>query len=66
MAVSELVGKIDTERQHGNLSSAIRLFVLDSYREQILEHEKRAGTRKILGDATMPLAPKQGQQKGDS
>ena len=66
MAVSELVGKIDIERQHGNLSSAIRLFVLDSYREQILEHEKRAGTRKILGDATMPLAPKQGQQKGDS
>ena len=31
MTLSELVGAIDTERQHGNLSSAIRLFVLDYY-----------------------------------
>ena len=29
--VSDLVGAIDAERQHGNLSSAIRLFVLDHY-----------------------------------
>jgi predicted DNA-binding ribbon-helix-helix protein len=27
------VGGIDTERQHGNLSSAIRLFVLDYYQK---------------------------------
>jgi predicted DNA-binding ribbon-helix-helix protein len=32
MTLSELVGSIDTGRQHGNLSSAIRLFVLDHYR----------------------------------
>jgi predicted DNA-binding ribbon-helix-helix protein len=31
MTLSDLVGAIDTERQHGNLSSAIRLFVLDYY-----------------------------------
>ena len=31
----ELVAKIDSERQRGNLSSAIRLFVLDFYRQQI-------------------------------
>jgi predicted DNA-binding ribbon-helix-helix protein len=31
MALSELVREIDTNRQHGNLSSAIRLFVLDHY-----------------------------------
>jgi predicted DNA-binding ribbon-helix-helix protein len=31
VTVSDLVGVIDTERQHGNLSSAIRLFVLDHY-----------------------------------
>lgn len=31
MTLSELVGAIDAERQHGNLSSAIRLFVLDYY-----------------------------------
>jgi predicted DNA-binding ribbon-helix-helix protein len=30
--LSELVAAIDSERQHGNLSSAIRLFVLDFYR----------------------------------
>ncbi len=33
--LSELVASIDTERRHGNLSSAIRLFVLDHYRSQI-------------------------------
>ena len=32
MTLSELVASIDTGRQHGNLSSAIRLFVLDHYR----------------------------------
>jgi predicted DNA-binding ribbon-helix-helix protein len=35
MTLSELVAAIDTERRHGNLSSAIRLFVLDHYRSQI-------------------------------
>ena len=29
--LSDLVGSIDTQRAHGNLSSAIRLFVLDHY-----------------------------------
>ncbi|HSR75065.1 MAG TPA: ribbon-helix-helix domain-containing protein [Xanthobacteraceae bacterium] len=32
--LSDLVSTIDNERQHGNLSSAIRLFVLDYYRAQ--------------------------------
>jgi predicted DNA-binding ribbon-helix-helix protein len=31
IALSELVREINTNRQHGNLSSAIRLFVLDHY-----------------------------------
>ena len=30
--LSDMVSSIDTDRQHGNLSSAIRLFVLDHYR----------------------------------
>ena len=34
MTSSELVAVIDSGRQHGNLSSAIRLFVLDFYRQQ--------------------------------
>ena len=32
MTLSDLVGSIDTDRRQGNLSSAIRLFVLDHYR----------------------------------
>jgi predicted DNA-binding ribbon-helix-helix protein len=32
MTLSELVGEIDNNRQQGNLSSAIRLFVLDYFR----------------------------------
>jgi predicted DNA-binding ribbon-helix-helix protein len=32
MTLSELVGEIDSNRQQGNLSSAIRLFVLDYFR----------------------------------
>ena len=31
MTLSELVGAIDAKRRHGNLSSAVRLFVLDYY-----------------------------------
>jgi predicted DNA-binding ribbon-helix-helix protein len=34
--VSDLVAKIDTDREHGNLSSAIRLFVFDCVRDQAL------------------------------
>jgi predicted DNA-binding ribbon-helix-helix protein len=34
MALSEIISAIDTGRQHGNLSSAIRLYVLDYYRNR--------------------------------
>jgi predicted DNA-binding ribbon-helix-helix protein len=34
LTLSDMVARIDGERQHGNLSSAIRLFVLDFYRRQ--------------------------------
>jgi predicted DNA-binding ribbon-helix-helix protein len=30
--LSQLIAKIDSKRQHANLSSAIRLFVLNQYR----------------------------------
>jgi predicted DNA-binding ribbon-helix-helix protein len=60
MTLSDLVAVIDSERQHGNLSSAIRLFVLDFYRDQISEYEKRDITREQLANATVQIAPKQG------
>jgi predicted DNA-binding ribbon-helix-helix protein len=44
MTLSELVAAIDSDRRHGNLSSAIRLFVLEHYRGQSAEekHERSA------------------------
>jgi predicted DNA-binding ribbon-helix-helix protein len=36
MTLSELVGEIDTNRHQGNLSSAIRLFVLDYFRSRAM------------------------------
>jgi len=35
LTLSDMVAAIDSERRHGNLSSAIRLFVLDFYRRQL-------------------------------
>ena len=32
---SDLIAAIDKERNHGNLSSAVRLFVLDHYRSKV-------------------------------
>jgi predicted DNA-binding ribbon-helix-helix protein len=36
VSLSDLLAAIDSGRHHGNLSSAIRLFVLNFYREQLL------------------------------
>jgi predicted DNA-binding ribbon-helix-helix protein len=41
MTLSDLVGSIDADRRQGNLSSAIRLFVLDYYRSQLSEQSKQ-------------------------
>ena len=38
VTLSDLVTIIDADRQHSNLSSAIRLFVLSFYRDQIFDH----------------------------
>ena len=35
VTLSDLVGSIDSQRQNGNLSSAVRLFVLNHYRQRI-------------------------------
>jgi predicted DNA-binding ribbon-helix-helix protein len=39
MPLSDLVSSIDSQRQHGNLSSAIRLFVLDHYRNRAVKSD---------------------------
>jgi predicted DNA-binding ribbon-helix-helix protein len=35
VTLSDLVASIDSQRQHGNLSSAVRLFVLNHYRHHL-------------------------------
>jgi predicted DNA-binding ribbon-helix-helix protein len=41
MTLSDIVASIDSQRRHGNLSSAIRLFVLDFYRGQSIDRDMR-------------------------
>ena len=41
MTLSEIVKAIDSARQHGNLSSAIRLFVLAHFRNQVAPERPR-------------------------
>jgi predicted DNA-binding ribbon-helix-helix protein len=46
--LSDLVAAIDTGRAHGNLSSAIRLFVLDHYRARTNGHAESAGQAPMI------------------
>jgi predicted DNA-binding ribbon-helix-helix protein len=39
--LSQLVTTIDSKRQHANLSSAVRLFVLGFYRDQCVDYQSR-------------------------
>ena len=57
ITVSELVGAIDSERRHGNLSSAI-LFVLDFYRNKLADvqagRDGPGDNLAIRAEAVMP------------
>jgi predicted DNA-binding ribbon-helix-helix protein len=59
--LSDLVAEIDTGRPHGNLSSAIRLFVLDHYRAKTNGHTVESRDQKPLmvmsAAATSDLRP---------
>ena len=74
MPLQQLVSAIDAQRQHGNLSSAIRLFVLDFYRAQlsgakeghdrtheITAHTMHARSSNRLVDNGKPRQSKQGE-----
>jgi predicted DNA-binding ribbon-helix-helix protein len=54
MTLSELVATIDGSRRQGNLSSAIRLFVLDYYQRQASGERGQADPAR---DGTNPQAP---------
>jgi len=50
LTLSDMVAEIDTDRHHGNLSSAIRLFVLDHYRAKVADQRKsKAGSHGGAG-----------------
>ena len=46
MTVSDLVGAIDAQRRQSNLSSALRLFVLEFYRSQIPDAAEGGGVTR--------------------
>jgi predicted DNA-binding ribbon-helix-helix protein len=54
--LSDLVAAIDAERQHGNLSSAIRLFVLDHYQARMQERSEGAEAPRELLIVPPPAA----------
>jgi len=56
--LSDLVGSIDSERKHGNLSSAIRLFVLNHYQARPT-HEgqtRRSPAREMIMMPPQPVS----------
>jgi predicted DNA-binding ribbon-helix-helix protein len=57
VTLSDMVASIDTERRQGNLSSAIRLFVLDYYRGG--GTSVRGGIERPQSDAPLLARPMQ-------
>jgi predicted DNA-binding ribbon-helix-helix protein len=57
MTLSDLVAAIDSERRHGNLSSAIRLFVLNHYQGQTNGHAEPVAQEAVHSPRKLMLAP---------
>jgi predicted DNA-binding ribbon-helix-helix protein len=56
MTLSALLIAIDSERHEGNLSSAIRLFVLKHYRDQLEIRERLDGAQGVIGRTGLGLS----------
>lgn len=52
ITLSELVGEIDSNRKQGNLSSAIRLFVLEYFRSRAMTAAPVGGGVSVALDQT--------------
>jgi predicted DNA-binding ribbon-helix-helix protein len=50
ISLSDLLAAIDSGRHHGNLSSAIRLFVLNFYREHLHDRLEVPDKRETIQD----------------
>ncbi|MDQ0503976.1 ribbon-helix-helix domain-containing protein [Xanthobacter agilis] len=55
LTLSDLVATIDSARTQGNLSSAIRLFVLDHYRG-VAQNARAVSANERVGAASPPVA----------
>jgi len=53
VTLSEMAAFIDTDRQTGNLSSAVRLFVLDHFRSRSAQAAEPTG--RVPGDTSVHL-----------
>jgi predicted DNA-binding ribbon-helix-helix protein len=53
MTLLALVAAVDSKRNQGNLSSAIRLFVLNFYREQLDIQDRRKAIQAAI-DSSVP------------
>lgn len=62
--LSDLVASIDQQRAHGNLSSAIRLFVLDHFRERSAVCEQERGRGGDAGQHRAGVEARSGQDAG--
>lgn len=60
LTLSALLAAIDSERHYNNLSSSIRLFVLNFYRDQFKSTTSEAGTMPLSADASLMTAPPRG------
>ena len=54
MTLSNMVGEIDHGRRQGNLSSAIRLFVLDSVRTQVTRFPRNTAAADMTAQGPAP------------
>jgi predicted DNA-binding ribbon-helix-helix protein len=52
VTLSNLVGGIDTNREHGNLSSALRLFVLNHFKATAASHLTDSKPSAIIAHAS--------------
>jgi predicted DNA-binding ribbon-helix-helix protein len=59
--LSELVAEVDSERRQGNLSSALRLYVLEHYRTRA--QGGGAGDRTTGGPEARQPEPRQSEQR---
>jgi predicted DNA-binding ribbon-helix-helix protein len=57
VTLSDLVAAIDSERHHGNLSSAIRLFVLNQYQALSNGHAETVANDAVHAPRKLMLAP---------